>query len=130
MSGLGGFLAAGRAAAEELMEDACRIERVGESTASAAGVDTAPATVIYEGRCRVRPTARAVSTDPTGQAPTETWQYTVSVPVSVVGVRAYDVVEVAGSADPSLKGLRLRVRSVGRGTHITARRLGCVEVSR
>ncbi|MEV4437487.1 DUF6093 family protein [Streptomyces sp. NPDC049577] len=126
----GQVAAAGRREAAALFQDACRIERAGESTASDGGVDSETTTVLYEGPCRLRETARAVSADSSGQAPVETWQYTVSVPVTVTAVRSYDAVVITASADPSAVELRLRVRSVGRGTHITARRLGCEEVSR
>jgi Family of unknown function (DUF6093) len=127
---LADFTAQGQAAAAALMTDTCRIERVAESVPAGDGTDTAPVTVIYEGPCRVRPAAQVATTRTTGPAPVETWQYTLSVPMTVTGVRAYDAAVITASADPALVGVRLRVRSIARGSQITARRLGCEEVSR
>ncbi|MFE7609244.1 DUF6093 family protein [Streptomyces celluloflavus] len=123
------LLAHGRAAAAALMTDVCRIERTRVTTTD-DGQDVEQVEALYEGRCRIRPSPQAAVDDLTGTALVATWPYVVSVPLAVADVRAGDAVTVTTSDDPSLTGLRLRVRSIDRGTQITARRLGCEEVNR
>jgi hypothetical protein len=124
--------ASGRAAAEREMTDTCRIERTGPVQTSQDGHDTTPILVLYEGPCRIKPAGTA-AVIPSVTAPTETWQHKLSIPYGATGgieVRAFDAVIITSSADASYAGLRLQVRNVDRGTHITARRLWCTEVSR
>ncbi len=122
--------AAGRAAAEQQMTDACRIERTGPVVTSQDGTDTTPTTLVYEGPCRVKPAGTA-AVIPSATAPSETWQYKLSIPYEQgANVRSNDRVTITGSQDPTLADLRLQVRNIDRGTHITARRIWCTEVSR
>ncbi|WP_329177811.1 DUF6093 family protein [Streptomyces sp. NBC_01477] len=122
--------AAGRTAAEQDMTDQCRIERTGPVATSADGTDTTPVTVLYDGICRVKPAGTA-AVIPSVTAAAETWQYKVSIPYSAgAGVRSGDRLTVTASQDPTLADLRLQVRNIDRGTHITARRIWCTEVSR
>lgn len=121
--------AAGRAAVEALMTDRCRIEDVGTVTTTDDGQDQAAVTVVYDGVCRVKPAGTAAET-PSVNAAAETWQYKLSIPVGPEPVRSGLRVTVTASLDPSLVGLRLQVRNLDRGTHITARRMWCTEVSR
>ncbi|MFB7630688.1 DUF6093 family protein [Streptomyces sp. NPDC056149] len=129
-SALDRLLAQGRTAAQQLMTDWCRIERSTGIDTTDDGRDVEQATTVYEGRCRVRPAAQAATTDKTGTVIVETWAYTVSVPLPVAGIRTGDAVQILASDDPGLVGRRLRVRSIDRGTQITARRLACEEVAR
>jgi hypothetical protein len=120
----------GRAAAEELMTDACRIERTGPVQTSEDGQDTKPVTLLYEGKCRVKPAGTA-AVMPSPTAPAQTWQYKLSIPYAAgAGIHANDRVTITASDDPTLVGVRLQVRNADRGTHITARRFWCTEVSR
>lgn len=122
--------AAGRAAAEAMMSDACRIERVGAVQTSTDGTDTRPVTVLYEGKCRIKPAATA-AVMPSPTAPAETWQYKISIPYADgAAIRSNDRVTVTSSTDPTITGRALQVRNLDRGTHITARRFWCTEVSR
>lgn len=119
-----------RALAVQQMTDACRIERTGPVVTAEDGTDSAPTTVLYEGICRVKPAGTA-AVIPSVTAPAETWQYKISIPYSEgVGVRSNDRVTITASQDPTLVSLRLQVRNIDRGTHITARRIWCTEVSR
>lgn len=125
------LVARGRAAAESLMTDTCRIERFGEVITSDDGVDSAVPELIYEGKCRAKPlVSRSESGGPQGPAPVGEFQYTLSLPMTVMGVQFADRVTVTASADPSMPGVALRVGEVERGSQITARRMRCVEVSR
>ncbi|WP_333770941.1 DUF6093 family protein [Streptomyces sp. IBSBF 2435] len=122
--------AAGRAAAEQDMTDRCRIERTGPVATSADGTDTTPVTVLYDGICRVKPAGTAAVV-PSATAAAETWQHKLSIPYAAgAGIRSNDRVVITASDDPTLAGLRLQVRNIDRGTHITARRIWCTEVSR
>ncbi|MFE7315659.1 DUF6093 family protein [Streptomyces sp. NPDC057555] len=129
-SALDRLLAQGRAAAQQLMTDRCRIERSTGIGTTDDGRDIEQVTTVYEGRCRIRPAALAATTDKTGSVIVETWAYTVSVPLPVADVRTGYAVQILASDDPGLVGRRLRVRSIDRGTQITARRLACEEVAR
>lgn len=83
--------------------------------------------LIYAGKCRVKPAAgnqdRVVDA---GEHLVSLWPFTVSLPMSAVGVDVDHIVTVTTSAlDAALAGKTLRVRQVALGTHLTARRLGC-----
>lgn len=86
-----------------------------------------PGAVVYTGQCRVKPAAgnqdRVVEA---GEQPVSLWPFTVSVPMTAVGLGVDQVVTIDTSAlDPELPGTRLRIKQVALGTHLTARRLGC-----
>ena len=54
----------------------------------------------------------------------------VQVPMSVTGLAVGDVVTVTASAlDPDLVGRHFWVKDLAHKTHMTARRLGCEEVT-
>lgn len=121
---------AGRAAAEALMTDTCRIERTGPVRTGEDGQDATPVIVLYEGRCRLKPAGTA-AVSPSATAPAEIWQYKLSIPYNFAArIRAFDAVVMTTSQDPTLADLRLQVRNIDRGTHISARRMWCMEVSR
>lgn len=124
--------AAARDAALNLMTDTCRVERTGPVQTSEDGQDTTPSIVLYEGPCRLKPAATAIAVArASATTPTETWHYKLSIPYSTsVVFRSADAVVITGSQDPSIADLRLRVSKVDRGTHISAHRLWCTEVSR
>ncbi|MEU9400544.1 DUF6093 family protein [Streptomyces sp. NPDC048242] len=121
--------AAGRDMAESLMTDRCLIEDVGVVTTTDDGQDVTEPVVVYDGKCRVKPASTAVVT-PSVNAAAQTWQYKVSIPLGAEHLRAGLRVTITASQDPSLVGLRLVLRNFDRGTHITARRMWCTEVSR
>lgn len=120
-----------QADAESLMQDSCTITRAGSGTSTfdpATGTYTDPAsTTVYTGKCRVKPRNLVDRTVQAGEQQVSLWSFEVSVPVSATDVDLDDVVTVTGSIDPSLVGRTLRVRSVARGTFLTARRLDCEE---
>lgn len=121
---------AGRSAAEELMVDTCVISRSSGlgSFNETTGQYDGGSTEVYAGKCRVKPRDNADRVVQYGQEAVSFWPYIVSVPMDVTTVDLDDVVTVTDSAlDPALFGLSLRVREVLKGTHLTARRLGCEE---
>lgn len=126
-----GVVKAGRSAAEALMVDTCNITAgvAGQVYDAASDSYVTPAGAArYSGPCRVRPGRAGGREVEAGAATVALWQYVVSVPMSVATIEDDDVVTVTASAlDPSLVGKRLRVREVVRGSHVTARRLGCEE---
>jgi hypothetical protein len=77
----------------------------------------------------VRPTATQSQDVETGGAELASFDYVISIPFAVVGVREGHRVTVTGSPDPALVGTVVEVRMVDRGDHITARRLSCQEVT-
>ncbi len=130
------MLAVARAAAEDLMTSTCTIREPASErpiTDPATGAVTMPpGPVVYSGRCRVRPATGPGGDSATREAGTAqllTFDYLVSVPFSVSGVRERHRVTIDGSPDPSLVGAEVEVEHVDRGEHLTARRLQCREVS-
>ena len=99
-------------------------------TDSVTGAVTFPAgEVVYSGQCRVRPmTSRGGGTVEAGGAELFTFDYLVSVPFAVTGVREGMPVTIDSSPDPDLVGIVVEIRKVDRGETITARRLSCNEV--
>ncbi|MCA1218697.1 DUF6093 family protein [Streptomyces sp. 8L] len=123
--------AAGQRAALELMTDTCRVEEIGEVVTSDDGTDTPSVSLVYEGKCRIKPMAPEDS--PRGQqdaAPAGTWQYTASLPLSATHVAYGQRLTVLTSLDPSLPGVAMNITTAIKGGQITARRLRCTEVSR
>lgn len=121
----------GQVLAEQLMTDACTITRSGGAPVfdSTTGTYTDPAaTTVYSGKCRVKPANLTSRTVQAGEQQVALWPYSVSMPLSALP-ELDDVVTVTASVDASLVGRTLRVRSVARGTFLTARRLDCEEES-
>lgn len=108
------------------MTDACTIARAGSRTFDDdTGEYTDTPTVIYTGKCRIKPSgveARRVQASDTAVT---IWPYIVSVPMAAVGIHAGDELTVTSSVDPALTDKTLVVRSIVAGTHVTARRIGC-----
>ena len=121
----------GQAAAERLMVDTCTITRNGDPVFdSTTGTYAQPTSPVYTGKCRVKPSVLSGNTTvQAGEKRVALWPFSVSVPMSVADVQLDDIVTVTGSADASLVGVTLRIRSIARGTFITARRLDAEEVS-
>ena len=121
---------AGRARAESLMVDTCQVVTVSSTptTNPTTGVETYPETIRYTGMCRVRPNFRNSDAN-FGDQQVQILSHLVSLPMSATSVATDDVIVVTASLDASLVGKRLRVRSIARGTHVTARRLACEEVT-
>lgn len=121
----------GQVLAESLMLDTCTISRAGAETFDdATGTYSDTESTVYSGKCRLKPSV--LSADRVAQAAERQialWPFSVSLPVDVTDVELDDVVTVTASQDPSLVGVRLRIRSVARGTYLTARRVDCEEVS-
>lgn len=131
-----GMLAAARAAAESLMTSTCTIREpsTGQPVTdpSTGAVTVPPGDVVYAGPCRVRP-----ATGPGGDSAVRdagavqllVFDYLVSVPYAVAGVRERHRVTIDASPDPALVGAEVEVQHVDRGEHLTARRLQCREVA-
>lgn len=115
------------------MRDSCQIVRRAPSGARSYDpvsmtYATAAPTVLYTGKCRVRPRDVLDKVVEAGEEPTSMWTYMVSVPfAAVTDLRADDEVRLTASADASLVSRRLRITAVARGTDITARRLLVVD---
>lgn len=121
---------AGRARAESLMVDTCQVVTMSATatTDPVTGLETYTPTVRYTGMCRVRPNYQNRQAE-FGDQQVQVLSHLVSLPVSATAVAVDDEVVVTASLDSSLVGKRLRIRSVARGTHVTARRLACEEVT-
>jgi len=112
------------------MVDACTITRVTGKATSRTTMQVTPATVeVYSGACRVRPEATQASQVDLVDRAAFTRRLLVSLPQAATGVAVDDVVVIDASVDPELVGARLVVRAVDVGTHRTARRLSCEEVT-
>lgn len=110
-----------------MMTDACTVGRVGTTRVYNPATDSynVVTTTVYSGVCRVKP-AGSDTVSNVGEQTVSRWPYTVSLPVTATPA-VDDQVTVTASGDPALTGLKLRVRSVVKGTNVSARRLGCEE---
>lgn len=125
-----GVLAAGRAAALQLMRDTCIIERRdGDPVLNdTTGQLEQAYTTVYSGQCRVKPFGRAGQTPGTesqwGDHEVTLHQYVCVVPWDTTpAVRREDRVTVTSSDDTWLIGRHLEVVDVGLSGSATARRM-------
>lgn len=117
---------AGREAAEALMVDTCRIERLtGQVRDEATGQYVPAYEPVYEGPCKVQTRDVQPLTPTAGDQAVVVTRFEVHVPVSVRGVEVDDVVEVTAVgpvSDPELVGRRFRVAAQFHKSKPTARR--------
>lgn len=122
---------AGRRAAERLMVDACTITR--ESTRSTnvdSGITSKATAQLYTGKCRVQQPGRMARPELVAEAQLYQQLIDVQVPMTVTGLAVGDVVTITASAlDPDLVGRRFWIKDLAHKTHMTARRVGCEEVT-
>lgn len=115
------------------MLDTCRITRATRPTFDPETHETAkadPATV-YEGKCKVQLVSVTEQTAQTGGSLVELFAERVDVPTSVIDVQVDDDVEILTSVlDARLPGSHARVKVIPAKSYATARRLGCVGISR
>lgn len=131
------FLAKARANAECLMTDRCTVTRPGESvTDPDTGLPTTGTEHVYEGSCKVQTSGDAASEQTEGSAAQNmgavslVWSLYMHFPFDTDGLRAGDVAEITESANPLLKGRRLRLVSPqSEKTHATACRWNAKEDS-
>jgi hypothetical protein len=125
-------LAAGRAAAEELMRDTITLYRPGPDVfdrETGQTIPGAPAVTFYSGKARVKAEQVTESEVQAGEQEVVLRRYTVTLPYSTrlpsSGERPApgDVVEVSASLDQRLVGLRLRVTGVQYSGTATAWRI-------
>ncbi|ROP45945.1 DUF6093 family protein [Pseudokineococcus lusitanus] len=129
-----GVLMAGRALAESLMEDRCRLERPPVEPLGDLDEDTgehvpAPPTVLWSGPCQVQRPGVDVATPQAGEARASVEAVVVKLPVAVTAADVGDVVVVVASRDPALVGREFVVESDPAKTFATARKLRCSEVT-
>ena len=133
MADLNSAMAMARSHAESLMTSTCTIREksTGEPVTDpeTGAVTFSPGEVVYSGPCRVRPAGTQGSTAEAGGAELFTFDYLVSVPFAVTGVREGMPCKINASPDPALVDATVEIRKVDRGEHITARRLSCNEVT-
>jgi hypothetical protein len=126
------MLATARAAAEAEMKSTCTIREKSsdEPTTGPGGAVTFPdGDVVYTGKCRVRPAGTQGSTAEAGGDEVFLFDYQISVPFSVTGIREGMPVKIDTSPDADLVGVTARVDKVHRGEDISARRLSCSDVA-
>ena len=135
MSHLPGLLARGRAAADSLMTDTCRVRRAGTPTTDpTTGVVTPTwiypyATASTDGPCRVQESTGSTDQQVGGVATSNLAGVMVSLPISATGIVPGDqVVIVTAAHDDALPGRVFTVMRVLAKSHATARRLWCEEV--
>ena len=119
----------GRSAAVALMVDACTITRGNDTQTfdpETGEYVTTPGATVYTGPCRVKPRDNSDLVVEVGGQNVTLLPYIVSVPIEAVVFKVDDRVTVTASQlDPSLVGLKLRVKETIAGSHLSARRLGC-----
>lgn len=122
-------LARGRALAESLMVDSCRITRPGDGDPvfnNATGqYDDPPPITVYEGKCRLQVRESNPSSADVAGASWTLQDLDLQLPVVGSEAVAEDqTVEYLTSAhDPALPGKRFRVSGLFVKTHATSRRL-------
>lgn len=125
--------ARGQGAARRLMTDTCQITDTDydhpTGVDAGTGRDLYPQVTLYDGPCRVKPNPGMPRPAQVGDSPVMKLNYIVSVPLSVTGLRAGNLVRITSATDPQLADRMLRVRSIVAGTQVTARRLDCEEAS-
>ena len=128
-------VAAGRAAAESLMVDACTVRRPTGTTPDPDTLEEVPTYEdIWSGQCRIQRSGALSPREVSGAAGYEFGIGTVlaQLPVASTGSRRGDVLEVtalAAESDPALLGLTATVMADMTKTHATKRTLICEEVS-
>ncbi|GIE30171.1 hypothetical protein Ait01nite_032160 [Actinoplanes italicus] len=124
-------LARGRAKAEEGMEDACTIIRIGDRvTDTTTGEVTEPATTLYTGKCRVQQATAQAQREDAGEDRLLMLRLEVQLPMSVTGLEVGDRITITASEnDPDLPGRVFRIHDLAHATHKTARRVQCLEVT-
>ena len=128
-------LAAGRAAAEAIMTDTCRVRRAGTPTTDpTTGVVTPTWTYPYatastDGPCRVQESTGSTDQQVGSVASADLAGVMVSLPITATGIVPGDqVVIVTAAHDDALPGRVFTVVRVLSKSHATARRLWCEEV--
>lgn len=129
------FLAKARANAEDLMTDQCVVTRPGDTTTDPeTGLPNTGTEKVYEGRCKVQTSGGLASEQTEGSAAQNmgavslVWSLYMHFPFGTDGLRAGDVAEITESANPLLKGRRLRLVSPqSEKTHATACRWNAKE---
>jgi hypothetical protein len=120
----------GRAAAESLMVDSCRVRRVTGTTTLPDGTTETAYEDVYAGKCRIQTNDPYESRPEAGEHSFTVLRDILQVPMSVVGVRVDDVVDsVVSALDPDLAGRTWRVAGPSRKTHQTMRRFYIAEVA-
>lgn len=125
------ILAAGRAAAEEGMVDACTIRRrTGQAEDLDTGVVTPTYATVYSGKCRIQARGHWGEQRDVGQADVVVLTLEVQLPNSVTGLQVADQITIDASVhDPDLPGRVLAVKDLNHKSHATARRPLCTEVT-
>lgn len=124
----GSTAARGRAAAERIMTDTCRVYRVGtgDTFDETTGQITVGETTLYNGKCRIRQVpGYKTGGEEVGESIVPRTAPIISIPHGENEILAGDRVAILTSDDESLVGRPLLVQAVHAGTHATARRLIC-----
>lgn len=129
------FLSKARRDAEGLMTDLCTVTRPGESTTDPdTGLPNTGTEQVYQGKCKVQTGGGLASEQTEGSAAQNmgavslVWSLYMHFPFGTDGLRAGDVAEITESANPLLKGRRLRLVSPqSEKTHATACRWNAKE---
>ncbi|GIG63613.1 hypothetical protein Lfu02_79850 [Longispora fulva] len=126
------LLARGRALAEALMVDACRIRRrTGATTDPATGTVTPTWITVYEGPCRFQQVGRLGQRADVAEASVVLLRAEVHLPLGpTVGLAVDDEIEpTRAQFDPDLIGRVMRVHDLEHKTAATARRVQTVETT-
>ena len=124
-----------RERAEALMVDTCTITSGEASTTfdpNTGTYTTTPGSTVYTGKCRVQVTDSVTTTgENVGEQLVITERVTISIPVSADPVPINSVVTITAVDDISTVavGAQYRVTGSHAGTHKTARRLPCEQVT-
>jgi hypothetical protein len=121
--------ARGRTKAEEGMEDACTIIRIGDRvTDTTTGEVTEPTTTLYTGKCRVQQAKADARAEDVGEDHLLMLRLEVQVPMSVTGLEVGDEITITAAAhDADLPGRVFLVHDLAHKSHATARRVQCLE---
>ncbi|MFE4229132.1 DUF6093 family protein [Arthrobacter sp. NPDC056886] len=121
----------GRAAAESLMIDACKVQRPGEPTTDPDTGEVTPSeTFVYSGPCKVQQTISQASSPTAGEHAFTVQDSRVDFPVSAGPLNVDDVVTITVSVlDPQLVGSEYRVVELFHKSMATAQRTRVQQVT-
>ena len=121
----------GRAAAEALMLDSCKVERPGDPVTDPESGNVTPSmSPVYEGKCKVQQTMSQGANPSAGSHAFTIQDSRVDFPVSAGPLMVDDVVTITASElDPQLVGTVFRVAELFHKTYATAQRTRVDEVT-
>lgn len=113
------------------MVDSCVIRRrTGSTTDPDTGASMPTYSVLYDGACRIKAARAEAGRAEVGEDFLLLLRLELHLPIAVTGLQVGDQATVAAAAhDPDLPGRIFRIHDLAHSTHVTARRVGIIEIT-